>query len=416
MNGWLLTLIVFIVATWLLETSLSILNLKAQPKILPNEFKDVYDAEKYSQTLSYHKATTSFSLIEKGFSTILMLVFLLLGGFDFIDLTARSFGYGQIVSGLIFVGILMGLSFLISLPFQVYSTFIIEEKYGFNRTTVKTFVLDNIKAIILSIILGGTLMAGILWFFTATGSLGWLYCWIGTTVFFFIIQLIAPVFIMPLFNKFLPIEEGELKNRINQYATEQSFTLKGIFTMDGSKRSSKLNAFFTGFSKFRKVVLFDTLIEKLSIDEIMAVLAHEIGHAKLKHIWKGLILFIIQSGVMFYILSLFLAKEDFALAFGMSNPSVYASLFFFSYLFSPINLLVSIIFNKLSRNYEYEADEFAAKTTGSGLPLITALKTLTKENMATIYPHPLYVLFYYSHPPLKDRIKSLENFPTKNKI
>lgn len=416
MNGWLLTIVIFIVVTWLLETTLSILNLKAQPKILPSEFKDIYDTEKYSQTLSYHKTTTSFSLIEKGFSTILMLVFLLLGGFDFIDITARSFGYGPIISGLLFVGILMGLSFLISLPFQIYSTFIIEEKYGFNRTTLKTFILDNIKGIILSIILGGALMAGVLWFFTTTGSLAWLYCWIATTIFFFIIQLIAPVFIMPLFNKFLPIEEGELKNKINQYSTEQNFTLQGIFTMDGSKRSSKLNAFFTGFSKFRKVVLFDTLVEKLTTDEIITVLAHEIGHAKLKHIWKSLILFTIQSGVMFYILSLFLAKEDFALAFGMSNPSVYTSLFFFSFLFSPINLLVSIGFNKLSRNYEYEADEFAAKTTGKNLSLITALKTLTKENMATISPHPLYVLFYYSHPPLKDRIKSLEKFPTKHKI
>ncbi len=416
MNGWLLTLILFIVATWLLETTLSILNLKAQPTVLPDEFKDIYDTEKYSQTLNYHKSTTSFSLIEKGFSTILMLLFLLLGGFDYIDITARSFGYGQIISGLIFVGLLMGLSFLVSLPFQIYSTFIIEEKYGFNRTTVKTFILDNIKGIILSVLLGGSLMAGILWFFTATGSLAWLYCWIGTTIFFFIVQLIAPVFIMPLFNKFLPIEEGELKNRINQYATEQDFTLQGIFTMDGSKRSSKLNAFFTGFSKFRKVVLFDTLIDKLTTNEIIAVLAHEIGHAKLKHIWKSLFLFTIQSGLMFYILSLFLAREDFSLAFGMSNPSVYASLFFFSYLFSPINLVVSIVFNKLSRKYEYEADEFAAKTTGESSSLITALKTLTKENMATICPHPLYVLFYYSHPPLKDRIKSLENFALKHRI
>ena len=412
MNGWLLTLVVFILFTWLLESFLSVINLRNQPKKLPDEFKDIYDSEKYEKALTYHRTTTNFSLIEKGFSTLLMLAFLLLGGFDFIDITARSFGYGAIGSGLIFVGLLMLLSFLLSLPFTIYSTFVIEERFGFNRTTVKTFILDNIKSIILTVILGGPLLTGILWFFTAAGSYAWLYCWLVTILFSFFIQFIAPVVIMPLFNKFSPLEDGVLKDKINDYASKQNFTLQGIFTMDGSKRSSKLNAFFTGFGKFRKVVLFDTLIEKLTEQQIIAVLAHEIGHAKLKHLWKGFALFIIQSGLIFYILSLFIAREDFALAFGMTHPSIYASLFFFSYLFSPINLFVSILFNKLSRNYEYEADNFAAKTTGDSKSLVTALKILTKENMATLCPHPLYVLFYYSHPPLKERINSLENFDT----
>ncbi len=414
MNGWLLILIIFIVTVWLLESVLSLLNLRNQPQTLSDDFKDVYDPEKYRKSLEYHKTTTNFSLLEKGVSTALTLAFLLLGGFDFIDLTARSFGYEMIGSGLIFVGILMLLSFLANLPFQIYSTFVIEERFGFNRTTAKTFIIDNVKSILLTVILGGILLASILWFFETTGAFAWLYCWLATVLFTFFIQLIAPVVIMPLFNKFTPLKDSTLKDEITKYTTSQKFTLQGIFTMDGSRRSSKLNAFFTGFGKFRKVVLFDTLIEKLSEQQIIAVLAHEIGHAKLKHIWKGLVLFIIQSGIIFYILSIFLAQEDFAIAFGMSHSSTYASLFFFGYLFAPINLLVSILFNKLSRKYEYEADNFAAKTTGESKALITALKILTKENMATLYPHPLYVLFYYSHPPLKERISALEKFDSEH--
>lgn len=416
MDGWFIAIFIIIIASWFLETALALLNIRNQSDRLPPEFRDIYTPEKYLKAMEYHKATTYLSLLEKGTSTVLLLIFLNFGGFNYIDTLARSYDSGEISSGLLFIGLLSLLSFVCGLPFQLYSTFVVEERFGFNRTTFKTFILDSLKSGILLILFGVPLLAGIIWFFTTAGSYAWMYCWGATVIFSFLIQLLAPIIIMPLFNKFTPLPSGALKNAITEYAEKHSFTLQGIFTMDGSKRSSKLNAFFTGFGRLKKVVLFDTLIAKLNTDEIVAVLAHEIGHAKLKHLYKGLGIFVLQSGFIFYLLSIFLTHSGLTHAFGMEVASVYASLFFFGILFTPISMFLSICVNALSRKHEYEADNFAATTMGSSHSLITGLKTLTEENLGNLTPHPLYVLFYYSHPPLSQRIESLEKISSINII
>ena len=259
----------------------------------------------------------------------------------------------------------------------------------------------------LTIVLGAPILAAILWFFEHTGSYGWLLCWLGTVAFGFIVQFLAPVLIMPLFNKFTPLEDGPLKEKILSYARFQNFKLSGIFTMDGSKRSTKLNAFFTGFGRFRKIVFFDTLLEKIEDDEVVTVLAHEMGHFKKRHIWKMMAISILQTGLVFFLLSLFLNNPGLFEAFGMENLSIYASLFFFAFLYSPISTLLSVLFNIMLRSHEYEADSYAAETTGAPELLVQALKKLSLANLSNLTPHPAMVFFSYSHPPVLDRIRAL---------
>ncbi len=332
------------------------------------------------------------------------LLFILVGGFNVVDLAARDFGFSAIPTGLIFAGLLALLSTILSLPFSVYSTFVIEQRFGFNTTTVATFILDNLKAMLLTIVLGGPLLAAILWFFETSGSVAWLYCWIASVVFVLIVQFLAPVVIMPLFNTFVPLAEGELKEAITGYAAAQRFAIQGIYTMDGSKRSTRANAFFTGFGRFRRIVFFDTLMDKLTAGEIVAVLAHEMGHYKLKHIPITMALSILQMGLLFFILSLFLGNQGLFAAFGMENISIYASLVFFGFLYAPISTLLAIAFNAFSRRNEYQADRFAADTGAGGEALISGLKKLSVSNLSNLTPHPLHVVLNYSHPPILARI------------
>ncbi|MEJ2057585.1 MAG: M48 family metallopeptidase [Desulfofustis sp.] len=328
LNIWLVFILIVIIAHYLLDTVVSRLNLKALSPNLPAEFEDTYDQEKYLQSQNYTREQTRFSLVQNSITTVVTLLFLLGGGFNLVDVFIRSFGYGAIVTGILYTGAIMLLAFLLGLPFSIYSTFVIEERFGFNRTTARTFIIDLAKAAMLSILLGVPLLAAILWFFINTGSYGWLLCWIGTVLIGFIIQFLAPVLIMPLFNKFTPLEEGPLKDTIMAYAQRQNFKISGIFTMDGSKRSTKLNAFFTGFGRFRKIVFFDTLLEEVEDDEVVAVLAHEMGHYKRRHIWKLMAASILQTGLMFYLLSLFMENPGLFRAFKMEHISIYASLFF----------------------------------------------------------------------------------------
>lgn len=407
MNTWLIVVLCIILVSFTLELIVSYLNIGALTPDLPKEFKDVYNRDEYQKSQQYTKATTGFGLIENSISTALTVGFLILGGFNWIDTIARSFGYNTIVTGLLFTAGLGILSFLVGIPFSIYSTFVIEEKFGFNKTTMKTFMLDLIKAILLTMLLGGPLLALIFWFFEATGTYAWVYCWIGVVAFTVLMQFIAPVLIMPLFNKFTPLEAGELKDKITDYSVKEKFQLSGIFTMDGSKRSTKLNAFFTGFGKFRKIVFFDTLIEKLTPDEIVAVLAHEMGHFKLKHIVKMMTISILQTGFMFFLLSLVLKVPEISKGFMLDQPSIYASLVIFGFLYSPISLFTSIGVNILSRKHEYEADAYAAKTTGDSQQLITSLKKLSHANLSNLTPHPIHVFLHYSHPPLLQRIDTL---------
>lgn len=407
MNSWLIVVLCIILISFALELAVSYLNIGALTPELPKEFSDVYNKEEYEKSQNYTKATTRFGILENVVSTGLTVSFLLLGGFNWIDTIARSFNYGTIITGLLFTAALGVLSFIVGIPFSIYSTFVIEEKFGFNKTTVKTFILDLMKGILLTMIIGAPLLALIFWFFEATGAYAWVYCWIGVVSFTILMQFIAPVLIMPLFNKFTPLDAGELKDKITAYSTKENFKLSGIFTMDGSKRSTKLNAFFTGFGKFRKIVFFDTIMEKLSPDEIVAVLAHEMGHFKLKHIIKMMNISILQTGFMFFLLSLLLKVPEISRGFLLEQTSIYASLVIFGFLYSPISLFTSIGVNILSRKHEFEADAYAAKTTGDAGQLITSLKKLSHANLSNLTPHPVHVFLHYSHPPLLQRINAL---------
>jgi STE24 endopeptidase len=408
MNPYLIFILTVLILGYLLNLVVAILELRSLDLDLPAEFSDVYSQEKYRQSQRYTRVTTRFSQVHDTFLLVITVIFILAGGFNRVDLMARSFGLSPIPTGLLFTGTLTLLSSLVNLPFSIYSTFVIEERFGFNKTTVKTFVLDLLKAIILAICIGGPLLAAVLWFFQATGNLAWLYCWLAVTFFTLIIQFLAPVLIMPLFNKFTPLEDDDLTKSITDYAQAQQFAIQGIYTMDGSKRSTRLNAFFTGFGRFRRIVFFDTLINKLNTGEIVAVLAHEMGHFKHKHIFKMMGASILQMGIMFFILSLFLGNQQLFAAFGMEHISIYGGLIFFGFLYAPVSTLLSIFFNLLSRKHEYEADAWAVTTTGRMQDLISGLKKLSLHNLSNLTPHPFNVLINYSHPPLLQRIRAIE--------
>ncbi len=407
MNSWLTIILLIIILSFTLETVLSILNIKVLSPVIPPEFEDIYNKNDYTHSQEYTKTTTSWSLIENSLTTIIIICFLLFGGFNSVDIWARHFGFGEIPTGLIYIAVLITFSFFISLPFSLYSTFVIEEQFGFNNTTAKTYILDILKSIFLAACIGIPVLIFILWFFISSGPEGWLFCWLGVALLTLILQFVTPILIMPLFNTFFPLENGPLHTKILAYIEKETFTIQGIYTMDGSKRSSKVNAFFTGFGRFRKIVFFDTLIEKLGNNEIIAVLAHEIGHFKQKHLVKMILASILQTGFTFYLLSLFIGNKFISEAFQMEHTSIYASLVFFGFVYSPINLVISQFFNTISRKHEFEADEYAAKTLNTPLDLISSLKKLSQANLNNLTPHPLYVFFYYSHPPILQRIQRL---------
>jgi STE24 endopeptidase len=391
-----------------LELSVSLLNLRNLSPELPHEFNDVWDQQKYKHSQEYTRQNTRFAILQNTIATSITLVFLLAGGFNVIDLYARSFGYGEIITGLIFTAILLVLSLLLNLIFSIYSTFIIEERFGFNRTRPVTFALDTFKTIVLSTFIGGPLLALILWFFLSAGNLAWVYCWFGVFLVTIILQFLAPILILPLFNTFTPLEDGKLKESIVSYTNKEKFKIRGVFVMDGSRRSTKLNAFFTGFGRFKKIVFFDTLTEALTSQQILGVLAHEMGHYKHKHLIKMLIASFIQTGCMFFLLSLIINNAKLFDAFGMENISTYASLVFFGFLYSPVSLLISILVNYFSRKHEYEADNYAAVSTGNAQPLIDGLKILSSANLSNLTPHPFHVFLHYSHPPVLERIRALQ--------
>ncbi len=413
MNIYLTVILAIIAIEYLLNLIVERLNVKNASGILPEEFESFYDARKYRLSQEYLKENTDFHIVKDTIFVVITLTFILSGGFNFVDSVARSFNRGPVATGLIFTGML-GLALqIIGIPFSAYHTFVIEAKFGFNKTTVRTFVADILKGLILTVAIGAIVLSIVFWFFYAAGSFAWVYCWAAVTIFQLFLLFIAPVIIMPLFNKYTPLEEGELKSAIENYAKEQKFALAGVFKMDASRRSTKSNAFFTGFGKFRRIALFDTLIQKHTTDELVSVLAHEIGHYKKKHFVKGIILSVVTSGIMFFILSFFINNKGLFEAFKMQNLSIYASLVFFGFLYSPINLFVSVFSNIISRKHEYEADSFAITTYKKPESFITALKKLTVDNLSNLTPHPLKVFLDYSHPPVVERIKAIRKMTLK---
>ena len=387
MNPYFVFILAAMVATFLFDTVVSILNMKALEPKVPQEFSDTFDAEAYSRSQEYTRVHTRFGLLSGTVSFVGLLLFWLLGGFATVDTFARSYGYGEIVTGLIFIASLMLANSVISLPFSLYHTFVIEEKFGFNKTTLLTFFADRLKGLLLGIIIGVPLLTCILWFFESAGTLAWLWCWCGVTVFTLIAQFLAPTLIMPLFNKFTPIEEGELKNALLHYAQSVNFPLTGIYIIDGSKRSNKSNAFFT--------------------DELVAILAHEVGHYKHKHIVQSMVLSFLQSGILFFTLSLFMNNSELSAAFYIEQTSIYASIVFFSLMYSPMSEILGILFNMFSRKNEFEADSYAVRTTHNAQSMIQALKRLSANNLSNLTPHPLHVFLNYSHPPVLTRIQEI---------
>lgn len=408
MTFYLILILAILIFQYLFDLISDLINMKNLKKELPDEFQTVFDAEKYSQSQKYTLENTKFSLFQSSIILIILILFIILGGFNWVDQLARSFNQTPLITGLIFAGILMVGSLIVSTPFDIYQTFHLEAKYGFNKTTAKIFILDFIKSLILTALIGGAILLGILWFFQAAGALAWFYSWIAMLVFMGFMQFISPILIMPLFNKFTPLQEGELKEAVNHYAQKENFKIKGIFTMDGSKRSTKLNAFFTGFGKSKRIVFFDTLIEKISPREIISVLAHEMGHFKHRHLLKGLLISIITSGLMFFLLSFFINNPVVFEAFNMQSISIYASLAFFAFLYSPVNTLLGIFTNILSRKHEYQADRYAVTSTGDYVSLPEALKKLSVLNLSNLNPHPFYVFVHYSHPPVLERIRAIK--------
>lgn len=406
-NPYFIAILAIILFSWLLELLTEYLNLQNLQDKLPQEFQDFYDQDRYAKSQQYTRQTTRTGLIESTQGVVIILLMILLGGFNYIDQFARGFGWSDIPSGLVFAGVLMLGGAILELPYSIYSTFVIEEKYGFNKTTPKTFIIDILKGLLLACLIGAPLFALVIWFFGHFGDFAWLYVWISLTIFSMIMMYIAPVVILPLFNKFKPLEEGELKQGIERLATVSSFKLKGIFIMDGSKRSSKGNAFFTGFGKWKRIALYDTLIEKHTVPELLAVLAHEIGHYKKKHILKHLVISVLSNGLMLFVLSLFINNQRLFDAFKMQNVSIYASLVFVSLLYSPISMIISLFIHSISRRHEFEADAFAAKITGDPESMISALIKLSVDNLSNLTPHPLKVFLEYSHPPVLKRIRSI---------
>jgi STE24 endopeptidase len=396
-----------LIFTFLLKFVSELLNLKAAAAKVPEEFIGVFDEDASLKSRDYLRVTTIFSLFSSAVDLLLLLLFWFSRGFDLLDTILRDFGYNSIVTGVLYIGVLLLTQSLIDLPFSIYKTFIIEEKFGFNKTTPSVFAADMIKTLFLALLLGTPLLYSVLWFFETTGSFAWLWAWGGVTALSLLLQYVAPTWIMPLFNKFVPIEDGELKSGIIKYARSVNFPLAGIYVIDGSRRSAKANAFFTGFGKNKRIALFDTLISGHSVDELVAVLAHEIGHFKKKHIIIGMVLSLINLAALFFLLSLFMNNRSLFDAFYMTHLSVYGSLIFFMLLYSPVELILSIFMQVLSRKHEYEADYFAVSTFQNGAALGDALRNLSRSNLSNLTPHPFYVFMNYSHPPVVERIKRI---------
>jgi len=418
MNDWNLISILILVGLfvlWKLEFAATLLNLKAFPDTVPVELSGLMDAEKLEKARDYLRVNARFGTIQATFSLAVLLIFWWLGGFPWADHLAHSMAKSEIVAGLIFLTLLFLGQSLLALPFSVYDTFVIEQKFGFNRSTLGTFVMDRLKGLLLGAVIGLPLAAGILWIFQAVPH-AWLWAWIFVTVVQLLLTYLAPSLIMPLFNKFTPMPESELKEKIQALGVKCGFPLDGVFMIDGSKRSTKANAFFTGLGKRKKIALFDTLIEKSSEQELLGVLAHEIGHFRCGHIKQRLAVGILQTAAIFFLLGLATdptGKFSRMLfdAFGVATISPHVGLVLFSILLEPASKILSILANAWSRKHEFEADAYAAKVTGDKTSLGEALKKLSADHLSHPSPAPLRVWLDYSHPPLIERLKSLENTP-----
>jgi STE24 endopeptidase len=392
--------------SYVFEQCLDYMNLKAQRSDIPQDVVDFYDRTRYLKSLDYHRELTRFSFITSAFSFLLSLLMLTLGGFGWLDKFLMEISNNDIIRALAFFAVLMIASDLLTLPFQLYSTFVIEEKYGFNKTTLKTFFVDKLKGYALAAMIGGPLLALLIYLVLQIGPSFWIWFSLVAGLFILGMNMFYTTLILPLFNKLTPLPDGELKTAINMFAAKVEFPLDNIFVIDGSKRSSKANAFFSGIGKKKKIVLYDTLIQKHTTDELVAVLAHEVGHFKKKHIVWSLILSIFQIVFTLFILSQMVYNLNLSIALGGDRLSIPLNLIAFSILYTPISAVAGVLMSIYSRRNEFEADAYARETY-SGAALMQALKNLSVDSLSNLYPHPWYVFFHYSHPPLLKRLEVL---------
>jgi STE24 endopeptidase len=412
---WFLIIIALVIFNYLFSNILDYLNHKNWKDEIPKELKDFYDKEKYKQAKLYALSKNKIGLLSSTISFLLVVSLLVFNGYGYIDQLVNSFNLNLFLpfeinnsftkSGVFFL-ILFILNLIISIPFSYYNTFVIEENFGFNKTTKSTFFFDIIKSSILSILIGGFLLFLALYLYNSLNDGFWLYLWIGLSLLMVLINMFYADLIVPIFNKLTPLENGDLRKKIENYSKEVGYLLKNIYVIDGSKRSTKANAFFSGLGPRKTIALYDTLIEKHTENELVAVLAHEVGHFKKKHVFSGLLMSVIQIGVMAFFFELCLKLPEISLALGGSGVSFHLGLIGFSIIFSPISMMSGILMNYISRKNEFEADSYA-KETYNGDDLSLALKKLSVDSLSNIYPHPLYVFLHYSHPPLIKRLRAL---------
>jgi STE24 endopeptidase len=408
MNEFATVILFALLTAFLLNVVVDRLNLRSSRAEIPPEVQGIYDEGRYRASQRYLQACTRFGWCRGATLLLATLLFWFSGGFADLDRWVRSFGQGPVATGVIYIGLLVLLRSGLSLPFGVVATFVIESRFGFNRTRWTTFVADGVKAALLAVALGLPVVAGLLALFEYAGRWAWVGAWVGVSAFTLVVQYVAPRWILPLFNTYTPLEEGDLRSAVLGVARSAGFPLQQVFVLDGSRRSTKSNAFFTGFGANRRAALFDTLVTSHPIPQVVAVLAHEIGHYRRHHILQFTAQSILHTGLVFFLFSILVGRPEFFQAFGVREPSAHTGLVLLPIVLIPVDMALGVLAAAVSRRNEYQADRFAVQATGDGQALIDALRTLSSHNLSNLTPHPLYVLLNYSHPPLVSRIQAIQ--------
>jgi STE24 endopeptidase len=408
-NALFWVILAIIIADYIFDRVMDLLNASRLTGTLPAELAGIYDEGKYRRSQEYSRVKMRLGLVTASLSFALIMAMLITGGFGWLDEYIRQYTGHPVWMALLFFGIVGLAADLISTPFDVYGTFVVEERFGFNRTSPTTYITDKLKGWLLAMLIGGALLAVFVWFHSRAGELFWLYAWMAFSGFSIFMAMFYSTLIVPLFNKQTPLEEGELRTAIEEFAEKTGFRLDNIYVIDGSRRSSKANAYFSGLGPKKRIVLFDTLIKDHTTEELVAVLAHEIGHYKKKHSLKGMMVSLIHTGVMLFLLGMFINRPELSLALGGQQPSFHLGILAFALLYAPVSLVLGVAGNYMSRRHEYQADAFAAEHYGAK-PLMDALKKLSVNNLSNLRPHPAYVFAHYSHPPLLKRLEYLENY------
>jgi STE24 endopeptidase len=403
-------IIIILIADFSLERFLAFLNIKHSKKNLPDILSGIYDSDKYARQQDYFRTNTRFGMLTSTYSFVIIICMYVFGGFGWIDSILQVYIQHEILRSLAFFGILFLANDLLTIPFEIYDTFVIEQRFDFNKVTPKLFIFDKLKGYAVTAVLGGTLLYAIIWIYTLSADYFWILAWSVVTLFSLFMTMFYSELVVPLFNKQTPLQEGELRTEIEKMASKTNFKLDNIFIIDGSKRSTKANAYFTGLGPKKRIVLYDTLMDKMTVNEIVAVLAHEIGHYKHKHTLKNMFVSLPTTLLLFFCLGLILKSDDLAMALGGKSASFHLNVLAFGILYSPFSLVLDLFSNQLSRKYEYQADHFAV-AQGFGNELISGLKKLSATSLSNLMPHPLYVFFHYSHPTLYQRITNINPKP-----